>query len=628
MPNSIILVKDANDFSSIDEKLFFENDVYSFSISAHKLLEEKKIPHKIAEEFLIENERLKIFDQVSSFHHWYKNSELKEVEFDEVNFFRFFDTIEFHTHLMNEFINFFTTRNIINKIKPKKIISTEKFSEILHTLNQKFDFEFEIKDIISSEKLLWEDIQIKQNIGKLPISFNLSRKNYHKVKSFWEKSIGSFYKLWFNFKDADKKTVIFLEFYPPLYEKLISNFIKIGYNVIFLNRRRPAISDKKSINLLKDLGVKIINYDEILKSNEKDSIKSIEKGLIEKLNHIFSNQKIFENIFVVEDFSLWNIIKNQLIKIYQTRIHEYLLTYYISKKILKQINIKFIMTLNEVGETEKIFLAANKNKIPSIVLEHGFAIFLPESTRFSTLSNYPSFTDKIAVWSLSQKDFLEKNLKTKSEKIIVSGSPRHDKLFTKTIKQKNKSHRILIAPTPITQIQGFDETKFHLKFEKIFTELCSILKNRNIEIILKLHPSQSFHNEIIKNLAKNLDPNITIHLMTSIVDLIQVSDSVITITPEGWGPSTIILESMILQKPIMNIILDNHFYDFPYVQQNAILIASEKSDLNDCVEKLVFNENYRNDLIKNGQKFIKSYLHEPGNASEIFVKNLISILEN
>ena len=210
MTDSILLVKDADDFTSIDEKLFHENEVFSFNVSSHKLLEKKQITHKIAEDFLSENERNQVFELVSSLHNWYDSINLKDIEFDGVNFLRFFDTIEFHTHLMNEFINFFTIRNIIDDINPTKIIASEKFYEILTTLKKKYNFEYEIKKINSSEKLLWEDIQIKQNIGRLPISVNLSRNNYNKVKSFWEKSVGSFYNLWFNFKDADKKTIIFL----------------------------------------------------------------------------------------------------------------------------------------------------------------------------------------------------------------------------------------------------------------------------------------------------------------------------------------------------------------------------------------------------------------------------------
>lgn len=628
MENTIILVKDADDLSYLDEKILSSHDVYSYNIESHKLLEEKKIAHKIAEEYLLENERLKIFDVVSCFHFWHENENLKDIQFDGINFFSLLDTIEFHTHLMNELINFYTTKNIIEKTNPKNIVATEKFSKILQTLNIKEKFVNQIIPINFSEKLLWENIQIKQNIGKFPISFNLSRQNYNRIKSFWEKSICSLYSLWFNFKNANTKTIIFLEFYPPLYKKLISNLRKHGFNVVFLNRRRPAVSDKKSINVLRNLGVKIINYDRILNGEEKKYIYSLEVDLMKKLNQIFSNEEIFSNIFTVDDYSLWNVIKNQLIKIYKTRIHEYVLSYYTSKKILEKINIKCIMTLNEVGETEKSFLAANKNLVNSILLEHGFAIFLPETKRLASLSNYHSFNDKIAVWSPSQKTFLEHSLKIESKKIIVSGSPRHDKLFKNKQIKNNDSIQVLIAPTPINQIQGFDETKSHLKFEQILIKICSILKKKNVKIILKLHPSQSYHNEIIKNIIKNLDPNISIHLLTSVTDLIESSDAIITITPEGWGPSTVILESIILQKPIMNIILDNHLHNFPYVQQNAILTASDKSDFDDYIEKLIFNSDFRNELIENGQKFLKSYLYEPGMASENLTREIISHTEN
>lgn len=628
MVSTLILVKDEDDLTYLDNNILFEGEVFSFSIGAHKLLEEKKIAHKIAEEYLSEKERLKIFDIVSDLHQWYKNNDLKDFEYDGVNFFSFLDTIEFHTYLMNEFINFFIIKNLLDKTNPEKIFCTAKFSEILQTLNPEKKIELDIQPVNHSDKLLWEDIQIKQNIGKLPISFTLSRSNYNKIKSFWEKSIGSLNHLWFDFKAADTKTIIFLEFYPPLYEKLISNLRQRGFNVVFLNRRRPAISDKSSINLLKTLGVKIINYHNFLDSQEKNHVSILSEEFERKLNQIFLKEEIFSNIFMVEGFPLWNIIKKKLVKIYKTRIHEYLLSYFISKKILEKINIACIMTLNEVGETEKSFLAANKNGIHSVLLEHGFAVFLPETSRLSILSNYPSFNDRIAVWSSSQKKFLEDFLKIKSNKIIISGSPRHDKLFIKKEKKKNNSLRVLIAPTPITQMQGFDETKIHLKFEHVLKKICSALKNKNVEITLKLHPSQSYHNEIIKNIVKNLDQNISIHLLTSVTDLIDSSDSVITITPEGWGPSTIILESMILEKPIMNIVLDNHIHNFPYVEQNAIITASYESDIDDNIEKLVFNNDFRNNLIKNGQNFVKSYLSEPGKASENLAKNIVSLLEN
>ena len=176
MVDTIVLVKDADDIESLPDEILHNCDIFSFNIEAHKILELKKIHHFIAEEFLSAKERQQTFDIVSNFHQWYKNKkELESLHYDGINILGLMDTIEFHTHLMNEFINFFTIKNIIKEKNPKKIISTEKFSEILKTLISKNEIPYEILESSGSEKLYWEDIQIKQNIGNIPISLNVSR---------------------------------------------------------------------------------------------------------------------------------------------------------------------------------------------------------------------------------------------------------------------------------------------------------------------------------------------------------------------------------------------------------------------------------------------------------------------
>ena len=628
MSNTIILVNDLYDINSIEKQEFKNSRVFSFSIEGHKNLEKQGIIHQIAENYLSENERLKIFDIVVSFHEWYKEkNEFKELEHDGINLLGLLDTVEFHTHLMEEIINFYTAKNIIEKEKPDKIITTEKFSEIIKILNQKNNIESQINHRQFSKKLQWEEITIKQNIGNFPISFTISRSNYSKIKNIWEKVVCSIFNLWFNFKKSNQKTVLFLEFYPPLYKDLIFNLQKNGFNIIFLNRRKPAVFDFKSIKLLKRSGGKIINYDDLLNAKEKNQIELLIDVYLKKLDNIFSNNKILSNIFSVDGYSLWYILKEKLIENYKTRIREYLFLLFTTKKIFEKINISCILTLNEIGETEKSILAVNKNQIPSIMLEHGFATFFSDTARFNILANYPNFKNKIAVWSTFQKNFLTNFHKINTEQILVTGSPRHDFLFKQKLKYTKKQFTVLIAPTPITQIQGFDDTNIHLKFESTLIRLCSILqKNQKLKIIVKIHPSQSYHNKMIQDTIKKFDQNISIHLLTSVTKLIESSDAVITITPEGWAPSTIILESMILKKPIMNIILDNHFYDFPYVQANAVLIVSSESNLDENITKLLFNKEFREKLIKNGENFVMNFLYKPEYASECLVNEINSLI--
>lgn len=72
-----------------------------------------------------------------------------------------------------------------------------------------YNYIFHIISNNFSKKLKWDEITIKQNIGRLPISFNISRLNYSRIKKAWEKIVCSIFNLWFDFKKSNQKTILF-----------------------------------------------------------------------------------------------------------------------------------------------------------------------------------------------------------------------------------------------------------------------------------------------------------------------------------------------------------------------------------------------------------------------------------
>ena len=629
MAKTIILVNNYNDVDSIDTNDLTDTKIFSLNIETHKHLEKRNLSHEIGETYLSENERIKLFDKTVDFHNWYeKNKDLNFFEFENINLLGLLDTVEFHTFLINELITFFTIHNIIEHEQPDRIFSSQNLSEIIKLLvTDNIEYNFYTNQF--SQKLQWDEITVKQNIGPLPISFNISRNTFSKIKSIWERIICSFFNLWFNFKNSDQKTILFLEFYPPLYEKLLFNLQKNGYNIIFLNRRKPAVFDYKSIKLLRKVNGKIINPNNLINSDEKNQIQIVANEYLEKIESIFSKDEIFDNLFNFNNYNLWKLVKNKLLETYKIRLYDYVLSLKFSKNLFKKINVSCILGLNEIGETEKSIIASKNNKIPTILLEHGFSNFSSESARFGILANYSNFNDKIAVWSDKQKSFLIDFFKLDPSRIIVSGSPRHDYLFENNkprINTKNKT--ILIAPTPITQIQGFDTTDIHLQYELILRKILTILKKLNCNIVIKLHPSQNIHNEMIKNLVSQIDKKIPIHLISPINELIDLSDIVITITPESWAPSTIILESLIQNRPIININLDKHLQEFDFIKTESILSISNNSDIEKNISDLILDAKLQDKLIQNGQKFVKTFLHNPGTASLTLAEKIKLIEES
>ena len=63
--------------------------------------------------------------------------------------------------------------------------------------------------------------------------------------------------------------VLFIEFGPSQYSELIHNLAKNGSNLLFVNRRRPAIWNLKSIRLLRKNRCKIASPPQFLSYKEK-----------------------------------------------------------------------------------------------------------------------------------------------------------------------------------------------------------------------------------------------------------------------------------------------------------------------------------------------------------------------
>lgn len=597
-------------------------EIFSFDYASHKNLQKLNIEHSIAENLLIEEERFEIFDKVKEFRDWYDNPLLEKFELEGVNIFSLLDGMEFHTLLMEKLIVFWTIKKIIEKYNPTSIECPHEMIKMVELLSTKNHIHTIPNSNNEKNKLFWDSINVKRNIAGRPISIKISRKKYNKLKSLLDKTVGITYRLYFDFKNRNRKTILLLEMYPPTYKELIENLKNEEYNIIIINRRRPVTLEKESIKILQNSNCKLISKKDLFKKDDIDKISLFTNKCSQKIEEIWNKQQNFNQIFKFYNIEFWGIIENDMKEVFQRRIGEYVELVFFIKKIYETINIKKIISLYETGETERAFLKNKNPNIDSYLLEHGFSLLFKETQRFGMISSYDKFSDKILVWSDFQKKFLSENFNINSDRILSIGSPRHDILTRKKMQFSNKEKiTILIAPTPITQLQGFDTTEIHKRFESTLRELCSILEKQNVNLIFKIHPSQSFHNDEIKQIIEKCVKKPSIYLLNPITELIESCDLVITITPEGWAPSTIILESMILRKPVLNIILDGKKYDFEYIKKNAAISISYDS-IEKTVLHLVNDSKFRNEIGENAQTFTKKFLSNYGNSSKMLAELL------
>ena len=618
MTSVILLIKDIFEFNVIPDKILNDKNIkkFTFDFNVHEILKNKKIEHEIADNLLTEEDRLKIFNQMLEFRKWYSTVTSKDLEFENVNILKLFDTHEFSSYLMPNLINFILIKKIIEKEKPEKIISTSIFKKFINLFSKNSPIQTEYFINKLDQKLLWDKITIKYDVGKFSISFNLSKKLYLKFKKIVELTLGFFYNFW-SFNDLSKKSIIFLEFNPAIHSTLLNKLKNYHGNILLINRRRSAVWNKKSIDIVRHSDSKIVNFDRILDKNEKLKLPLLVTDYSKKLEVFWENSDFFNNLFQINDYSFWDIIREDLKRKYDEKLSDFIFSILSVKKLLAKNDVKCIVSLNDVGETEKAFLEFNNEKIPSILLEHGFIERVKETKQFDYL-DFIYFKGKLAVMGETRKKWLCEEFNIDPNRIISLGSPRHDDYFNCKLKNNNKNKiTILLAPNPIGDISGLSSTDLKLRVNNVILKILSTVKQLdNFQIIVKLHSSQLKHNEEMKSFIKNYDNTIPIYLSKSVIDTINDADLVIVMSPETYGTSTMILESMILGKPTINIVFNQKPFQFEHVKSKAVFIISEHDELEEKIKKILLDKNIQNEIIKNADKFVNKFLSNPGIASE------------
>ena len=630
MTENIVIVYGKKDFEKIPTDLIHNKKTKFFALNteSHKLLSQNKIQHEIPDRMINDSERIEIFDYSVRIRHWYENKNLEKFSFEGINILSILDDNEFQSIIVKVMLNLLIIKKIIQNESPKRIFASSFFLEYLSNIKSEKEIQLNLWTNEHSDDAFWDNISIKQKIGIIPLSVNISRFRYKKIKNFIENVFCSSLGYWFDFKNKKKDSILFLEFDPYTYSELLTNLADRDHNIICCNMRNPAFRDFNSGKIFQKENIKILNHQKLISQENLRTIHKIEKDLRKEIDKLFDSEIMLE-IFRYDLNSIWPIIRKKILTMYKNRLLEYMKMALIVKKIIHEINLKAIVKLNDIGETEKAFMNSNNKNIPLILLQHGYTDYNDNSSRFDSTNGYSSIKDTIAVWGETQKKYLIEKRNISPEKIIVSGSPKHDKFFYQKIINDSRKKRILLAPRAITEMTGEDNIDLHIKYEKLLERIYStVSKNPDIELLVKLHPIQLEHNNELIQFFRNLDSRIHVNIQSSVIDLIQKSDAVISITSEEWDLSSIVLESQIMNKPILNISPTDKRSEFQCVKENSIISMTDNDNIEGAINDILFDDKTIKRLKQNTEEYLKKYLANHGNASKKFAEYLTAIKKN
>ena len=620
MNDTIILLQKESDF------LKFENElkkcpsarIFSLDYGSHFYLEKNNLKHELAENFLLKSD----FDEIDNLTKKFIGNWIPEklkLDFSINNvFLPSLIEHELFYYLLPIFSAAIMIEKIIKNEKPQQVIDLTQFCEFTETLI----VDKQVTKIPpAKEKSFYHDnISINFSLMKIPINFQISKNTFVNIKkflsSFTDKILNT------NIKKDTKKKILLVNFDPIRYEILLSELKNKNINTILYNPRKPPITNLRSFKIVKNSNCKIFNHYNV----EKKILHEIEnyKNKIKKsLENHFDNADYFEILLDSLSPKFWNSIKSSFKEICIGKFIESVKHILVLTNFFNEHNISLILQWAEVGQEEKECMFVGKNhKIKSFMLQHG--TFL-NSKKWTDISNFTGhfpkkrISDGQFVWGNITKDFgLSQGYDDKD--LIVSGSPSHDGFFN--LEPTNNSNKILLATIGALCLTADTcTTTSQLKHDKFIHEIYNIIKKiPNKELSVRSHPSQIM-TENTKNLIKNIDPKLQLANNINLLKLIQDSELVIT-----FNNSTICLDALALNKPVISLQTDDWSLDEEIVRNNGILSINNIKDCEMYIKKILFDDNFRKTVLENSKLFLDAYLVNQGNASKSLAKSISNLI--
>ncbi len=603
--STIFLVDSFSDLESLKNKKNQYQKVITFDFKSHKFLTDYNIQHEISDGYLTYQELRKLQEKTLELSTWSKQKEISQlIEYEGINLGNlvFNNFIDFIAGFLKKFCE---AQKITQQNPNSDFICSSGMFEIIKIFSNNVKLEKKQANVQQDEI-----IRYGYRLGRLPIQINLSKEKYMKIKTITELFISKI----FNFDKVknNENFVLLVEFDPIKYQTLFLSDVPDSCNMLLYNRRRPAIWNFESFNVIRKSKCRIVPSGRLANAELQTQIDEIICSVEKQLHNVWS-ERFFETFFSINDTSFWKALKpffeHNLLSVIKDSVREIKL----AEKLFERYDIKTILILSEIGPHEQILMHMAHQKGKHVVLmQHGIPYETKEASKRNDLSGFfPNFSDAMIVWGKPTKRYLE-NSGIDPSKLKPLGNSPYDDLFAK--KNPVNGDTILLATSPPMKDIVYDNlVETNEKYRYVIEKICKIVTLLNQKLVIKLHPSLVDFD--IESMAKKINDGILVVNSGSIFPLMENCKLLIT-----FDLSTTILEAQILQKPAISVRLKDYEFGESEILRSCIDTTIENLEIN--LNKLLTDNSYRQELIERGNKFVDEYLENKGNATESIHKFL------
>jgi UDP-N-acetylglucosamine 2-epimerase len=341
-------------------------------------------------------------------------------------------------------------------------------------------------------------------------------------------------------------------------------------------------------------------------------------------------KKSFVDSLTYKNIPIFELLEDKFSELFNRKFIEAVKYIEMMKQVVKVEKPDIIVIVDEYGLYGRAAILASKMyNIPILAIQHG--VFTTKELGYFHYHNeistdpvisykYCPIPDKTAVSGQYYKNILTNSGSYQTNNVIITGQPKYDVLYyankifdKKKIYDKlkvNYNKKVIVLAT-----QPYPKNENELLLRSVFTEL---KKFPDIQLVVKLHPNEydkSFHQMI----ANETGIDAIIVKGINLYELLYACDLMMTVD------STVAVEAMILNKPVIAVTLPGSSFVVPYAKYGVAVGVYKSENISSAVIKVLNDKQIRKKLQSNIKKFVYNHLYKiDGLAS----KRIVNIINN
>ena len=610
--NSVILLIDSDfDLSKIKtiKKDFHCDKIISFDYDSHKNLHLENTKHETSDEFITQEETNEIQNHLYTFSKWYVEKSLQKFFMVEgLNIGQLLQE-QFIDYMIKFLKKFFEFKKIYEKFPDALFVS----SGILYEISTIFSSNIQQIDIdkAANYDFVHDKVRIDLNLGKNRINFSISSSKYKKIKHFSEKFTQSLFEPKIT---SNSHNVLLVELSTEIYQKLLEESRNHNINLIQFGIRRPAIWNMNTFKIIKNTKCGIITPGSLINSKLKIKIQEQKNLITKQISDLYQQDEILSKYFSYEGYSFWLAIKPIIQKLFEKRTEHIARDIQTIKALFQKITIDTAIISSEIGITEQIVINESKKYgVKLALLQHGIYYDTKEAKETNLSKGfYPIKSDKFLIWGKVSENDLKNIDIIEPTKLKIIGHPKYDSWKPTSIHKDSSCVLLALTGPEHMLIQGHQISNI-IKFENYVEQICKIVTAMKKKLIIKIHPS--FHVFDFTEMIKKISADIEVISAGSIMELINSCDVMI-----ATNYTTAILESYLLQKPVICLPIIDYNLGIPtlFDFNSDMNIPIEKFQV--TLEKLMRDNNFKNQIIRKQNQFVENYLANHGSSSKKLIE--------